>query len=137
MIGKTKLTGKRIAEIFFTRDPSIDQTWVCRCGKRRKITGTGYSNLLNHVKEKHPVEYQEAESGATVQESAQSSQNSTVTCFLWKPNTVKVHGWLSLITHNLLPFRTCENELFKPHVKYDTVSLETVEKYMDRLCSHL
>lgn len=67
MGSQSRHNGKRIAQLYFIRDPDVNQSWICRCEKRRKVSGTGYSNILHHVKEKHPVEYHAAVAGATVQ----------------------------------------------------------------------
>lgn len=130
-------------ELFFSQSDTDPKTWICRCGKKRKVTGSGYTNLVTHIRNDHPTQYIEAGNGAdTSPPTPVSYDNRTniradtaFSCqsksFLWKPNTVKVHGWLQYVVHNLRPFDSCENDDVVAHVKYPKMDVDTLLKYME------
>lgn len=147
------LSGKRVRDLFYTQDIIDANMWLCRCGKKRKVTGTGFTNLVNHVRELHPEEFKQAQQGAIFVSESVGSNNDNIrsntlrrqsnpcspsnseipTHFLWKKNTIKLHGWLEYIIHNLCPFSSCEKEDLARHIRYDRVSLKTLLKYVDLL----
>ena len=55
--GRKPILGKGIRDALFTKHPTIPDIWNCRCGKSRKQMGSGYSNLMSHVRDKHPETY--------------------------------------------------------------------------------
>lgn len=58
------MTGKRMRDLFFTEDQDDSHKCFYRCGTKRRVTGTGYINLVNHLREKHPDEYSAVLEGA-------------------------------------------------------------------------
>lgn len=137
-----KITGKRIRDIFFSQGPDDSNSWVCKCGRKRRVTGTGYSNFISHVRDCHKFEYEAACNGAVSRDNGnQTNEISTQekhseisdSSFLWKPLTVNICGWMELIVDNLLPISSCENSKLLPHVKYDKVDTDTFKKYLKLL----
>lgn len=139
---KPEALGKRI-RAFFCKDENNDGVWQCRCGKKRKVTGSGYTNLTNHVKELHRSEYLEAINEATtILEASSINSPSARTLshtsgisqpFLWKKTTCRLHGWFQYTIHNLRPFNSCENlDVFR-HIKHETISQKTLLKYVENL----
>lgn len=63
------ISGKRVRD-FFTPDDTDNKVWVCRCEKKRKGTGSGYTNLVNNVKQLHREELCAAVEGGTPTDSS-------------------------------------------------------------------
>ena len=40
--------------MFFTQESPESDIWVCKCGCKRKVSGNGYSNLVDHILRDHP-----------------------------------------------------------------------------------
>lgn len=53
--------------------------------------------------------------------------------FLWKKNSVTIFGWLQLIMCGLQPFIICGNPTIAKHVKYDSVIINFVMNYIEKL----
>lgn len=136
-----RISGKRVRDAFFSQDAADCKSWICRCGKKRRVTGTGYTNFVNHVREMHPVELNSLCNGATTTASTASTSrdatSSVPEIFLWKRNAVKVNGWMEYIVHNLLPFDSCEKKTITTHIKYAPMALNTFMKYIERLMRHV
>ena len=49
----SKVTGKRVRDMFYTKYEKGAKVWICSCGTKRRQTGTGYSNLISHVRDCH------------------------------------------------------------------------------------
>lgn len=45
--------------VAFSLDSTDEKTSVYRCGEERRISGTGYTNLVNHVREPRAEQYRE------------------------------------------------------------------------------
>lgn len=56
----TKLTGKRVLELFFHQCKTDPKTWICRYGKKRRVTGSDYTNIVTQVRRDHLLQYTEA-----------------------------------------------------------------------------
>ena len=54
----TKIKNTEVISLFYTKISELgaaDQVFKCSCGvERKQKSGTGYSNLMSHLKEKHP-----------------------------------------------------------------------------------
>ena len=56
---KQTVFGRRVRDAFFTQDPNYESLWVCFCKIERKPSGSGYSNLLSHVQNRHAAQLQD------------------------------------------------------------------------------
>lgn len=87
----TFLTYKEIL-FFFKRHPGMAHKWVCSCSQKRTQRGTGYTNLLHHVRRAYP-DYAD-----TILAAKQSSLNSYVFKNTIVKNQVrKLHAWLETV----------------------------------------
>lgn len=82
-----------------------------KCGRIRKVPGSGYSNLETHVSRQHSSEFHsffdDAVSSAA---SASNSASSFVPTIFYKQKTVHIHRWMSFIVDALQPFSLCAND---------------------------
>lgn len=53
MTTKSSLFGKRLPDLLINQDEWDPKLWFWRCGKKRRFTGSGYTNLVSHIKELH------------------------------------------------------------------------------------
>ncbi len=90
--------GRKIREAFFTRIHSTGYEWECRCGKRRKLNGTGFTNLVSHVQSQHPEELKvlidnnmEVEKNASERSSVRGTPKSL---FIHARLVVLLGGWI-------------------------------------------
>ncbi|KAG3197848.1 hypothetical protein PC128_g6457 [Phytophthora cactorum] len=105
----TTFTNRQVANLFFwpcrdQYDEVILEYFRCTCGAVRKCaTGTGYTNLMQHIRREHPAFAEEmlaatpGETGSVVHYVRHSAQN---TC-----------GWLELLIKCNLPLSFCESKL--------------------------
>ena len=121
--------GRRIRDAFFTRESPNGDDWVCKCGKKRKNTGTGYTNLVSHVQSQHPDDLQAVLSD--MRESAVSS--SVPSNFFYSKKTIQIHGWIDLVVNALQPFYSVENKVFQRVVRFESITYKTLSKYMSLL----
>ena len=128
MIGNRGL-GKPVAELFFERE-NESNIFTCKCGTKRKRTGTSYQNLLSHVQSSHPNYFAQLQSG---EELTQKNLHDYFTTT--KSNNI--YGWLDLILNGLLPFSFVEKNLIRQHVRHSSLSLNTFMKYVRLLTEHV
>lgn len=123
VMSSSKLKGRRLAELFFTRDGPSSSQWTCRCGAKRAQKGTGYTNLCTHIFSDHP-DYTELESGGVAADG-----RSTLLSF-WPRKAQNIHGWLELVIMGLFPFSFCENQYAKRYMRPESITVKTYMKYM-------
>eukprot|EP00171_Calliarthron_tuberculosum_P003101 IDg3101t1 len=121
-----KGVGKRVCDLFFTRDSTNSNVFMCQCGTKRKRSGTSYSNMLSHVQSSHADAYQRVLTGERVSQSQLDGYFSTT-------KSGHLYGWLDFIINGLLPFSFVEKRLIRKHVKHDPPSLNTFMKYLGLL----
>ena len=99
-------------------------TWKCKCGKvlvQKK--NTGWSNLLNHVKRQHP------------EESANAVNNtpSVINAFAVDETSRKgrnIYGWIRIICDGMRPFSFVEDTTIREYIRLESISENTLRKYM-------
>ena len=103
--------------------------WMCKCKVRRKQSGTSYANLVSHVKSEHPDDFKKmaSEEGYALQDDGKSQSAQS---FFYKKKALQVYCWMDFVVNALQPFAIVENEVFARHVRYDTISRNTLAKYM-------
>lgn len=78
----------------------------------------------------HPSEFAEAEKGHRKNLSSCEASSSLAVPLLWKLNTLRVQGWLSLIMVSLLAIQICEQERFYRHVQHARTNVDTLMKHV-------
>ena len=89
------------------------------CGKTRKQTeNSGYSNLINHIKQQHPG-WEKCNTQASLNfiKCSKKAQN--------------IHGWLDWIVTDGHPFNFVDKDTTRNYSKLDAICTNTLTKYMD------
>ena len=136
--GKSTL-GRRIRESFYEKHESEPETWVCICGTTRKQSGTGYSNLISHIQNKNPEEFQrireidDAHRNGIYSETSKTSFQTGKSfldiegkaTYFYDTKVLSVHGWIGLVVNALLPFTIEHQSTLRRHVKYSQTEYKT------------
>lgn len=121
-----------VQDIFFSLHKKDDTLWTCQGGKSAKAR-VGLHKLPN-ARVHQPIERVcRSRKGYSTEISSCEASSSPSVPLLWKGNTLRVHGWLSLIVDNLVPFHICNRERFYGHLMHACVSLDMLMKYVGLL----
>ena len=118
--------GRRITELFFTRETPESNVYICKCGTERKKTSSSFQNLVSHVVSAHP-DYNEIHSAAN------SNDQLLMEKFFTTSKSSSLCGWFDLVINAQLPFSFVENTMAKPHVRREHCSLSTFMRYLSLL----
>ena len=132
--------GPKIRDTLFK--PDSPGLWTCSCGKPRKVTRAGLTNLVNHVQTCHPEEFQaflKAKEEETPSElSSSSTKTETKAHLLVYSQKIKdMFGCLEYILICLKLFSDVENCSISKHFRCKTPSNKTLVKYIDSLYTHV
>jgi len=132
----SSIPGKVVRDEFFVPCEGIEGLWECKCGTKRKQSGTSYTNLVAHVKTEHPDDYKRM---ADEPSSNQISSADSITgpSFFFKKKVRQIHCWLDIIINELQPFSIVENAAFIRNVQYPPISRPSVSKYLVALTAHV
>jgi len=130
-----KSLGKFLRDSFFTRienDEGPTNDWICQCEALRSVKGSGYSNFTSHLKKKHPEGYEKAVE--YYKKADNLSQLDVAPFSLWYPEkSIKVYGWIEFVALALQPISVVENDRITKHIKYGSLSVKSLKKYMNLL----
>jgi hypothetical protein len=125
-----------ICMFFFTKieEKGDSQKYKCSCGKVRTIQkGTGYSNLISHLKADHTKDpdqnylkiYEEY-----VAANPKTKKPPPGSVFLTNPKVVLLHSWLDWIVSDNLPICTVEKDTFRKYSRLANISVDSFSKYL-------
>ncbi len=120
MAVRTALKGKRLADLFFTRESPGSKTWLCKCGVKRVQNGSGYTNLCSHIFIDHESQLN----------SLKTLPDKPIEECFWPKRVKYIHDWLEIEMMMLLPFSFFENPFARRHLKSDSMSKNTFMKYL-------
>ena len=130
-----KFESKVIAATFFEKVTSKKNgnktitTFKCQCGTvRNQNLKNDYQNLVSHIKDQHQ----------DWEEIMQSKhlESKTITQFVnKKANTV--FSWLEWVIMKNLPFLFVEDTLTRKYTKLDSISTDTLMKYLKSLAQEV
>lgn len=121
-----KFTQKDIALFYFKKLEDKPGQWQCSCGSINKQVSSGYCNLVNHIKSKHPSYLLEMET------PTKRLLQTSITSFL-DNKSLNIFGWLDWIVCDGLPFNFCEQELSRKYAKLKPICLNSFKKYLKLL----
>lgn len=78
------LTGKRVRDLFISKDTEDLKAWVCICGKKRRIIEIRWTYLTNHDHQQHLEQYESAAKGSFLATSSQTSFDVLTGSLQWK-----------------------------------------------------
>ena len=117
---------KRVSDVFVSPDPANASKFICRCGTRRKKSGSSYQNLLTRVQSAHPGLLRIISIDDDMCQAQLDSYFSTA-------RSKHLFVWIDLIVNNLLPFYFVTKKEIRKQVKYEPTSLKTSMKYIGKL----
>ena len=132
---QTSFSTKEIINFYFptTKNLSASRTssvieFKCLWGRERKQNlGSGFSNLLNHVKSDHP-EYNN--------EMNKKFKDGN-TSMIFSKKTWNVYSWLQWIIEGGHPFSFVESKSTRKYPTLEPISVDTFVSYMQKLTSHV
>ena len=126
-----KGTSSEACSLFFTRvsDTGSEQVFKCSCGTTRKQKkGSGFSNLMSHLREKHgdwEQIYEDFRKNNPISKKAPAGH-----VFFVNPKVVLLHSWLDWIVTDNLPICTVEKSTFRNYSNLEAISVNTFIKYL-------
>ena len=122
--------GKSVSEIFFTQYPTNADDYVCRCGTKRKRTGSSYQNPTSHVQTAHANYMDLIECDEEITQAQLDKYFTTA-------ESKNLYGWIDFVVNGLLPFHYIEKLIIRKHLKHEPPSLHTFMKYLQLLTEHV
>ena len=120
-----------ICSLFFTKvsENGMDQLFKCNCGTLRKQKkSSGFSNLMSHLKEKH--EDWEELYNAFKKSNPKAKKVPQGHVFFVNPKAVLLHTWMNLVVSSNFPLSVVENPILRDIVRCDSISEDTLSKYL-------
>ncbi len=96
----------------------------------KKQSGGGYTNVVPHNRSDHLVELQKFLNDS---QSVTPSHSLTHSCFYVRKSTANLYAWIDSVVNGLQPFSIMESSVSRKHIKYWSISLPTLAKYMRML----
>ena len=136
---------KKLCHLFFGKVPFIYQTdqWKCTCGTLcKQIIKLGLSNLLSHIKQRHPnyeevfAIAQQANHVGAISDSVhvvtrtRGVSGQTTLVYLFDSHSTNVFKWLEWIIMDEHEFLFCEKELTQKNSNLKPISVKTLKKYL-------
>ncbi|XP_036367828.1 uncharacterized protein LOC118767407 [Octopus sinensis] len=119
---------EQIVRKYFNQTDS-EHVWKCKCGKKlTQKKGTGWTNLMNHIKNQHP-EY------STTQATGQPSSSSFLSprSSLVSRSALNFYGWIEWVCVGLKPFSFTEDPLTHKYTNLGSITNVALKKYMEKL----
>lgn len=102
----------------------VDNYWKSKCGKVRKNSNTGWSNVFSHIQTRRGDVLQSVKNSSKTESS--SIEFSNLICF---SKVKEVHFWVEPVIHGLQPFYFMENETIRKNMKVDLIFVGTLQNY--------
>jgi len=117
-------SNKDLIEYYFKKIEG--DVYTCLCNMSRKCKkGTGFSNLLSHIHQAHPIYVNEFQS---------FRQNNTRSIFGMLDNkSLNTFGWIKIIVENNLPISFVEDEFVRKFMKLKPICRNTLKSHMKLL----
>jgi hypothetical protein len=126
-----KINSADACSLFFTKvsETGSEQVFKCSCGTTRKQKkGSGFSNLMSHLREKHDDWEQLYE--AFKENNHKSKKAPAGHVFFVNPKAVLLHSWLDWIVTDNLPIATVEKTTYRNYSNLEAISVNTFSKYL-------
>lgn len=85
---------------------------------------------MSHILSKHGDVLRTIVEGTTTSLASSTDAFSGLLC---SNKATKIHTWIELVIHGLHPFSFLQNETFRKRVKVDSICVQTLQTYMDKL----
>lgn len=111
------ISNKNTVSLFYRQAGPIDKACSCQCGISCTQNGKYFSNLMQHLKRRHPAELKTARSKPTPE------QRSCLGKLSYCLKVISNHGWLIYLICCLCRFVVVQDEHAQTHISYEEVSL--------------
>ena len=146
---------KKVCQLYsyFGKSPVHSETnaWKCTCGTvRKQNVKLGYTNLISHIKQKHPNYLEmfhlfqevdcagddgksESETASVITSPGTSLSGQTTLEYMLDSRSTNIFKWLEWIVMGELELIFCEKDLTRSNTKLQPISVKTLKKYMFKL----
>lgn len=120
--------GKSLAMLFFDTAKRNGNSWECdECNEGVSQPGSGYSNLSSHILNNH-------EEKIADRYTKFRSQPLTFWKHMTYPSkTNSIHAWIECVVLGLQPFNFVSKRVYRKHFKQNSISVNTLMKYLEQL----
>lgn len=117
---------KRIAEMFLSRKIGQSDSYICKCGTRRKRSDISHANMISHIRTAHN------DDDEILQAGEEPTKLIVDSYFI---NKLKIHyqGWIELIISEVQLFSCIEREGYRIQSKFYSCSVGTLMRHLRRL----
>jgi hypothetical protein len=116
-----------ICTFFFIQ--TSEGVYQCKCGiKRKRQKTSGYTNLMSHLKEKHP-DWEKVYSEFRRSNPGKKKADAGAVFFM-NPKAVNIHNWLKWVINRNLPLSSVEEPEFREFSNLENISSDTLTKYL-------
>jgi hypothetical protein len=121
----------KVCSLFYTKviDCDSEDQFKCSCGTLRKQKkGSGYSNLMSHLKDKHS-DWEEIYNNF-IKSNPKSKKPPAGHVFFIHPKVILIHSWLDWVVTDNLPISIVEKETYRNYSNLENISVDTFTKYL-------
>ena len=114
-------SNKDVVHHYFTKGEGDD--FKCRCGRiRKQKPGSGYANLMNHVRSEHPT-----------YERDMASQISVISRTCVSRKALNIYNWITWVINGNHPLSFVDNQYTRKYTNLEPISSKTLISYMEKL----
>lgn len=130
-LGISEPSGKRFAELFFSRSDPSSTVWKCnQCLRDVHQPGNGIQIYATTLTSTTPtVAPKKLKTKSLCKQLA-------FRAISYSDKKYQIFGWLDPIVHELLPFSKCKCDVFWRNVKMNCIGRKTLTSYLKRLEQH-
>ena len=124
---------KQLCAAYYTKDINFATNWTYHCNKcthapKKQQTGSGLTNLLDHINRVHDGEWREVMSEILKGPQGNIQQYLTKTASKAAEN---IFWWIEWVIATDQSFRFVENKYVKKNTKLKHIGRNTFQKYME------
>ena len=130
MPANDKVTNKQLIAYWYSQNVEDLSSWTCKCGTTRKqIQGSGYTNLMTHLKQQHADDYETAVIAA--RGDVVDGTRKITTHFNSKG--ANLYGWLDWVIQDNEPITFVERRTVRQYSVLKPISRATLKRYIEEI----
>ena len=119
----------KVCSLFYKKVDGDEDQFVCNCGTMRKQKkGSGYSNLMSHLRDKHS-EWENIYNDF-IMSNPKSKKPPAGHQFFIHPKVIFIYSWLDWVVTDNLPISIVEKQTYRNYSNLENVSVDTFTKYL-------
>ena len=123
-----KLKPKEVVSFYYKPHDTLQHHFVCLCSRVREQKGTGYTNLMDHIKREHK-DYE----ARVIEARLAGADRSVFRSIVVSSKGKKIFQWMETVIGDLQPFSFVEKEYVRKNMQPPPICTETLVKYMLKL----